>query len=335
MIDAYVETSGESPALARAEVEGALRALGGRIGTDRLPLGGSVVPVSVADAPALVALAHRLALARRVLTVVAEGSEPVAAAGEAARAGGSAAFRRWGNGPRGSDGGVREAGAAYVRGGGSIDLEEPQRRFWLLGRAGADGLLMEEVGSVDRRAFLARAMPRLPFRRPISLAPRLARASVNLAAVRAGDRVLDPFVGTGALLAEAALLGARAYGIDRDPAMVRGALRNFRHLGVAAEALAEGDAASVEFGASDLRFEAVVTDPPYGRSAGSGGEEPAALAAKVLARWSEKVVDGGSVVAVVPGGPPLLAAPWVEELDIPVRVHRSLTRRFRRYRRAR
>ena len=72
--------------------------------------------------------------------------------------------------------------------------------------------------------------------------------------------MIDPFLGTGALAAEAALLGARVVGIDRDPEMVRGALRNFAHLGVVADRVAEGDAGAVDFDEPDLKFDAVLTD---------------------------------------------------------------------------
>ena len=172
-------------------------------------------------------------------------------------------------------------------------------------------------------------MPALPFQRPVSLPPRFARAAANLARVRAGDRVVDPFVGTGALLAEAGLLGGRLFGIDLDPTMVRGALRNLAHLGRHAEELVVGDAGSIEFADPGVRFDALVTDPPYGRASSTGGEGAAAVLARVLPRWADRVRPGGRVVVIVPGpiAPP--GPEWTSVVRASVRVHRSLTREFR------
>ena len=334
MIAGYVELSGEAPGLAAAELEAAVRALsGGLPGAAGLPLEG-LVEVSLPSADALGALIGRLALARR-LYVPLEPGAPEEAARRAGRSGAAASVRRVGGARTTADRRVRDVGAAYVLGGGTIDLGAPRRRLWLAATPDGGERLLCESGAVDRTAFARRAMPRLPFRRPVSLAPRLGRAAVNLAGLRPGDRVLDPFVGTGALLAEAALLGARVYGIDADPAMIRGALRNLAHLGVHAEVLEVGDARAVELAEARGPFDAIVTDPPYGRASASHGGEPAALAREVLARWQARVAPGGAIVVLSPGGPVSLEPPWEEEQRLPVRVHRSLTREFRRYRRGR
>ncbi len=136
---------------------------------------------------------------------------------------------------------VHGAATAWKSAGGRIDLDAAEHRFWLDGSAPPGTRLLEEVAEVDRPAVATRRISTLPFRRPIGLAPRLARAAANLARIGPGDRVLDPFLGTGALLAEAALLGARITGIDQEAAMVQGALRNFSHLGVTAERLVVGE----------------------------------------------------------------------------------------------
>jgi len=333
-IDGFVELSGEAPALALAEVSGAVEALSGWVGASGPPNVAGLVPVRLADAPSLAELARRLALARRVLVRVGSEGAVEGAARVEGGAGRSAAFRRLGQPGATADSDVRAAGAAYVSGGGSIDLETPTVRYWIAGMASGGAVLLREVAEVDRSDAASRAMPRLPFRRPVSLPPRFARAAVNLAAVRAGDRVLDPFLGTGALLAEAALLGARVYGLDADAAMVRGALRNLSHLGVEAVAVTEGDARTVAFAGAPVLFDAIITDPPYGRASASVGAEPSRLVREVLARWQGFVRPGGKVVVLSPGGPEVLPRPWVEDLRVPVRVHRSLTREFRRYRRA-
>ena len=334
MIPIVVEISGEAPELAAAEAVAAAEVLGGRATPGMREEREGLVAVDVPDRAAASSLAARLGLARRVLAPLGRAGEVVDRLREEGRTGRSAAVRRLGRPSSGErDAGVRCAGAAYVDGGGRIDLEAPARRFWLAAPDALGDRLFEEVGAVDRRSTGARRMTSLPFQRPVSLAPRFARALANLARVRSGDRVVDPFVGTGALLAEAALLGARIFGCDRDPQMVRGALRNFSHLGVSAEALAVGDAGRVELGAPGATFDALLTDPPYGRSSSTGREGDAVIE-RVLPRWADRVRPGGRVVVVVPRpiAPP--GPGWESRLAVPVRVHRSLTREFRVFERS-
>lgn len=322
-----VELSGESPRLAAAELEGACAALAGRAPSPTDSDGsGRFVEVELPDREAARGLVGRLALAYRCIefrgpagrapTWWLEGGAPAT----------GAAFRWLGHERRGEhDPLLRELAESWVRAGGRINLDRPERRFWLRSLPDGSTELGEEIGRVDRSALLSRRLSRLPFRRPVGLDPRLARASVNLARVRRGDRVVDPFVGTGALLAEAALLGARVSGVDVDPAMIRGALANFEHLGLQAEAWIAADAANVPAGAP---FDALVTDVPYGRSSGTRGEPVVDLLQRVLPPWMDRVRPGGHVVIVSSGelDPPGHA--WVLVRSIAVRQHRSLTRIF-------
>ncbi len=330
MIRIAVELSGESPDLGRAEAIAAAEALGGH--AVEASEDGSLTAVDLPSDGDAVRLADRLALARRCLRPVGrrDGADVVF---RALPAGSTAAVRRLGRPTSGGqDEEVRRLGRAIVEAGGRIDLERPEHRFWI--RPGADPVLYEECGTVDRATPARRRMPTLPFQRPVSLPPRLARVAANLARIRPGDRVVDPFVGTGALLAEAGLLGARLYGVDRDPEMVRGALRNLTHLGVGAEEMIVGDAGTVAFPSGGTGFDAVLTDPPYGRASSTGGEDGSALVARVLPRWAAAVRPGGRVVVILGAESEPLGGEWRRELSVPVRVHRSLTRRFCVYRRA-
>ncbi len=330
MNSAFVELSGESLELARAEAEAATVTLGGHaVG----PLDGfeSVVEVSLV-AEAVPVLAGRLALAHRCLLPRTPDPRGALLPDHAGATAAFRPFRRPSGGARDSD--ILLAARLWKQAGGRIDLEQPDHRFWFLPRTGGGALWLEESAPVDRRSAAARRISALPFRRPVGLDPRLARAAANLTRVPPGGRVVDPFVGTGALLAEAALLGAGVVGIDRDSSMVRGALRNFAHLGVTAEAMVEGDSGEVEFEGSLGPFDAVLSDLPYGRSSGTGGEEAVSLARRVIPRWAARVRAGGRVVVVLPGGEDPIGPPWRRALSVPVRVHRSLTREFRVYERS-
>lgn len=330
MIPGFVEISQEAAPLAEAEAVSSAEALGGGASPKPSDVMG-LVGVGIPSAGAWAELASRLALARRCLIEMTPTSDVASAARVAGGRGGSAVFRRIGR-PSGGrlDETVLECGRAYKGGGGTIDLETPAHRFWLAAGVSGGLHLYEEVASVDRQAPARRKMPLLPFRRPISLPPKLARAAVNLARVRATESVLDPFLGTGALLAESGLLGGRLYGIDRDPNMVRGALQNFTYLGVAAQELLVGDARSVEF-AERPTFSAVITDPPYGRSSSTGEESREDVIHDVVERWARRLTPDGRLVVILPEGAPPLPMPGKLRFRIPVRVHRSLTREFRLY----
>jgi tRNA (guanine10-N2)-dimethyltransferase len=333
MIPGFVEVSQESPALAEAEAVSAAEALGGggRTAATSFP---NLVAVEVPDARSWELLASRLALGRRCLLPVAAGSDIPSSLREQAAVGGSAAFRRIGRpSGGGADPEVLACGRAYKMGGGTIDLDRPHRRFWLVRDAGGDEHLLEESASVDRSAASRRRMPLLPFRRPVSLPPKLARAAVNLARVRPSENVLDPFLGTGALLAEAGLVGGHLYGIDRDASMVRGALRNLSYFGLTAEELAVGDAREVDFADPTRTFSAIVTDAPYGRSSSTGGEAKVELVTEVMERWSRRLTPEGRLVLVAPAAESPIPVPGTLRYRIPVRVHRSLTREFCLYER--
>ena len=335
MILGFVEVSRESLALAEAEAVSAAEALGGRAG-DAYGMTDSLVAVELPDLPSFQTLAGRLALARRCLIPLPAPDGVVSAAATQGGRGGTASFRRIGRPSGGGvDDGILACGRAFKTGGGSIDLDRPTRRFWLAQGPDQAERLLEEVAAIDRVAPTRRRMPLLPFRRPVSLPPKLARAAVNLARVVPGDAVMDPFLGTGALLAEAGLLGGRVYGIDRDPAMVRGSLRNFSYLGVGAEEFVVGDAREVGFSNASIRFSAIVTDTPYGRSSSTGGASVAELIEEVMRRWSERLAPDGRILLIAPAGPAPPELPAQPRYRIPIRVHRSLTREFRLYERAR
>jgi tRNA (guanine10-N2)-dimethyltransferase len=330
----FVETSGESAALAVAEAIAAAEALGGRAVEDNVVEASGLVAVDLPEETDVPRLANRLALARRCLRPQATAAEFAPWLAHAGAGGGSAAVRRLGRpSSGGNDAAVLEAGGAFKSGGGRIDLERPDRRFWLVRGADGKDRLFEEVASVDRHSASDRRMPTLPFQRPVSLPPRLARAAANLARVRSGDRVLDPFLGTGALLAEAGLLGARLFGIDSDPEMIRGALRNLGHLGVVADELVVGDAGAAGFASAEATFDALLTDPPYGRASSTGGEGSAAVVDRILPRWAPHVRPGGRIVVIVSSPVTGPGPDWSLVTAVPVRVHRSLTREFRVYER--
>jgi len=81
-----------------------------------------------------------------------------------------------------------------------------------------------DAASDDSKRFRFAVEPRRRlthylFRFPAKFHPPVARALVN-GYTKPGDRVLDPFCGSGSLLVEAAVAGRNAIGTDVDPLAV-------------------------------------------------------------------------------------------------------------------
>jgi tRNA (guanine10-N2)-dimethyltransferase len=327
--------SGENEVLAQAELLAVAQRLGGHpmaAPPTEVKTGRGVVELP--DRSAALGLAGRLALAHRCAERWPE-TEPGALEARLRRLGvtGATAAFQWVSGSAGprSPETLRSFGSIFRSGGGHIDLKHPDHRFWLETSTTGQVQLYEEVGRIDRTSFSERRTPRLPFQRPVTLEPRLARTLVNLAHVGPGDRVVDPFVGTGSLLLEAALLGAITVGVDANATMIRGALDNFAYLGRTPQLLRQADAAEAAAEFPSASFDALVTDPPYGRASGTRGERPDLLWSRALRSWTEKVRPGGRLAVIVPSGAPAPELDARLELAIPQRVHRSLTREFRVY----
>ncbi|MDE1819576.1 MAG: methyltransferase domain-containing protein [Euryarchaeota archaeon] len=284
-------------------------------------------------------LAQRLAFAHRVLRPVAEGDlDTLVDAMVLEGGGGSSARVRVASGgpPNLSRKLPQVLGHAFLQGGGRIDLESPDRDFLALLPTGSDDLraenpagLAEVIGEVPRGEAEARRAKNRPFRKPVTLPPRLARALVNLARVPLGGTVLDPFCGTGAILAEAADLGYDVSGADRDAEMVRGSLRNLSAQGIAPARMVQSDIGRLPSALEGQKFDGVVFDPPYGRASGTGGEGSEKVLSDTLARLPELLSPGGRAAFLVHGPELLPELPSTlrrEELLVGERVHRSLTR---------
>jgi len=92
-----------------------------------------------------------------------------------------------------------------------------------------------------------------------SLPTRFARAVVNLVALP-GESIIDPCCGSGTILIEAVSIGVKAVGCDINPLMAKASAENVRHFNLNVP-IAIADARSIKG-----RFDAVVTDLPYGKN---------------------------------------------------------------------
>ena len=205
-----------------------------------------------------------------------------------------------------------------------VDLHHPRSdiRVVFSGNAHVGRL----VGAIDRASFEKRKNRYMPYFYPASLHPKFARALVNLTRTGRGARLLDPFCGTGAILAEASLVGLEAIGTDLSEKMISGARKNLDHIGAKAM-LAVSDVGGIAERTG--RVDGIATDPPYGKSTSTNGEGIPALYKRAFQAFSKILSQGSYLAIVVPRTSLLDDADDFEVLEIhSLWVHRSLTRHF-------
>ncbi|MFH1054946.1 MAG: DNA methyltransferase [Candidatus Altiarchaeota archaeon] len=198
-----------------------------------------------------------------------------------------------------------------------VDLKRPAANVFVFELEGTFAAGLEI--SVPRDYESRRPQYR-PYFHPTSMHPKLARALVNLARVDEGDVVLDPFCGTGGVLIEAGLMGLGVIGWDVDPRMVEGCGQNLRKYGIS------GDLSVNSALEGSAGVDAIVTDPPYGRSS-YASEDTQVLYGKFLEN-ARTMLDVGSFMSIMlPDINEIVCNGFrmVENFD--VRIHKSLTRR--------
>lgn len=158
----------------------------------------------------------------------------------------------------------REIGARISSKGYKVDLSSPKRVFRAVVSGGVCvfGTLLYPINRGD---FAKRLPHKRPFFYPGVILPRVSRMLVNLSRIRSDETLLDPFCGTGGLLIEGAFIGARTIGGDVQMKMVKGTRENLLYYGRKDAGLIACDASMMPL--KNCSVDAVVADPPYGRSA--------------------------------------------------------------------
>lgn len=194
----------------------------------------------------------------------------------------------------------------------NVDLENPETviKAYFTGEKLVIGKVIEEI---DRGLFQKRKNQERPFSSPISLDPVLARVMVNLSEVSAGERILDPFCGTGGILIEAGLCGVGVHGLDIQKEMVKGCRKNLEEYGIISHDIRQGDISEINE-IFEEEFDAVVADLPYGK-ASVEEEEPVEKFLDLVESFEDKTVFMYNEPSV-----------GDYEADFSVYVHKSLTR---------
>ena len=216
-------------------------------------------------------------------------------------------------------------GGSIFRKGFRADLKDPDVRFRIVMTDRAVfGTIMV---SVDRSAYEQRAPHKKPFFYPGVLMPRVARALVNISQVRFDETLFDPFSGTAGILVEGGLVGAHVVGIEVRHKISHGARLNLDEY-ESNYSLMVGDACRVPL--KDSCVDAIVTDPPYGRSAAIRAESMHHLYSDSFAEMY-RVLRQGKLAVVVSE---IKVVEFAENAGFTVldiftqKVHKSLTRTF-------
>ncbi len=218
----------------------------------------------------------------------------------------------------------RRIGGIFFQRGARADLKNPkvQLRVLLTADKSIFGRILH---SIDRSAFEARKPHCKPFFYPGVMMPRAARALVNIAKPEAS--LLDPFCGTGGILVEAGLIGIRVIGGDMQRKLLLGAKMNLDHYNID-HSLMYQDACGMAL--RDESVDAVVTDPPYGRSAAIKAESLEHLLTGSLSEIYRVLKKGKRAVFISEREIEILAkdAGFRVVQSHLQRVHKSLTRRI-------
>ena len=146
-----------------------------------------------------------------------------------------------------------------------VNLRTPSVQILVL--ITSERILVCKSDTSKLRALLRNREPgKKPFFHPSMMNSMLARVMCNLAGVRVGDVVLDPFCGGGGILCEAAHIGASVIGIDLNWKLLVGAIINLSEIG-AKYSIIQGDAQHLPI----KSIHRIVSDPPYGRASSTRG----------------------------------------------------------------
>ena len=145
-----------------------------------------------------------------------------------------------------------------------INLQRPYFDISVLSISGEKHIVLKIP--IGRKSTLKRDPFFRPFAPPATMDSVISRVLVNLSKVNIGEILLDPFCGSGSLLIEAYYVGAYPVGLEIHPKSIYGAVYNAQKCGAEINVMV-GDATKMPF--PDNAIDAIATDPPYGRSAGT------------------------------------------------------------------
>ena len=218
----------------------------------------------------------------------------------------------------------RQIGGIFYKKGKRANLKNPQIQFRVV-LTEDKSIFASLICSIDRSIFEARKPHFKPFFYPGVLMPRVARALVNISMPQ--ESLLDPFCGTGGILVEAGFIGIKVIGGDMQRKILLGAKMNLDHYNANYSLMYE-DACRLAL--RDESVDAVVTDPPYGRSAAIKAESLEYMLA-ISMKEIYRVLKSGKRLVFISERPieAIAVDAGFEVIEMHLqRVHKSLTRRI-------
>jgi tRNA (guanine10-N2)-dimethyltransferase len=209
--------------------------------------------------------------------------------------------------------------------GADVDLRVPKTQILVI-IVPKRILVCKSSESRLRCLLRTRAPGKKPFFHPTMMNSTLARVMCNLAGVRPGNTVLDPFCGGGGILCEASHIGAVVLGSDLNWKLLAGATKNLSEIS-AQYSVVQADTRYLPIQTVDH----IVTDPPYGRSSSTRGTESKRLVDSLLERVPSLLRPGEENLCVC-GSSEMGLPEMIQEngftlgRDIRVSVHRGLVR---------
>ncbi|MCI2414830.1 MAG: methyltransferase [Candidatus Aramenus sp.] len=142
---------------------------------------------------------------------------------------------------------------------------KPSRNCAVLDLIFTDGVIIAGIREEERDTKSMLAHSKKPFSQSGTMDPFTSRLLVNLANPKSS--ICDPFVGLGSILLESAWMGYKCLGSDVDLKALDKARKNLEFFSYQCELL-QSSATAMPY----REAEAIVTDPPYGRSSSAKGE---------------------------------------------------------------
>ncbi|WP_407423078.1 TIGR01177 family methyltransferase [Methanobrevibacter sp.] len=207
-----------------------------------------------------------------------------------------------------------------------VNLKKPESLVRIVAFEKVIYIAIEKI-KLNKKHFEESKPHKRPFFYPGSMSPKLARCMVNLARVKEGQLVLDPFCGTGGILIEAGIIGCKVVGSDIYWKMKNGTAINLEHYGIT-------DYRTFNLDVRELKMyemvSAVVTDPPYGISTTTGDIDGEEIFREFFKSIYDNMLDDAYLCMASPHYVDL--KPMADDVGFEIveqygiKMHRSLTR---------
>ncbi|KZX16250.1 23S rRNA m(2) methyltransferase [Methanobrevibacter cuticularis] len=208
----------------------------------------------------------------------------------------------------------------------TVNLDNPESFIRVVATENEVFIGIERI-KLNKKHFQDMKPHKRPFFYPGSMSPKLARCMVNLSHVKEGQLLLDPFCGTGGILIEGGMIGAKLIGSDIHWKMKNGTSINLDHCNIKDYQAHHIDVRELKL---YEKVDAVVTDPPYGISTSTGGEKSGIIFHQFLESISNNMKENALLCIAAPHY--LDFDSILNDLDFElldrheIKMHKSLTR---------